>query len=104
MKVILFILLLLVQLLTCFCCAEYIVEDICFRFSRDWKNFYGGDQFSAKIADHELLSIRSVLELEMPGIYTPMMALIDYCGYRITATPLLPINQRPLGKKINKLN
>lgn len=76
----------------------YIVEGIYFKFSRDWKNFYGGDQFSAKIADHELLSIRSVIELEQPGMYAPMMIIIDYCGYRITAIPLLPINKSTLGK------
>lgn len=78
--------------------VEYIVEGIYFKFSRDWKRFYGGDQFSAKIADHELLSIRSVIELEQPGIYALMMVIIDYCGYRMTAMPLLPISQSTLGK------
>ena len=72
--------------------TEFIVDGIYFKFARDWCGIYGDDQVASKAAGHELLSLRSVLRLEVPGLDTPMTTLIDYCGYRVTAMSLLPID------------
>ena len=77
---------------------EFIVNGILFKFARDWKQIYGGDSNAAKAAGHELLCIRSVLQLDVPDIFTPLMTLVDYAGFRITAVSLLPIDSTTLGK------
>lgn len=79
---------------------EFIVNGILFKFARDWKQIYGGDSNAAKAAGHELLCVRSVLQLDVPDIFTPLMTLVDYAGFRITAVSLLPIDSTTLGKAI----
>lgn len=78
------------------------MNGILFKFARDWKQIYGGDSNAAKAAGHELLCIRSVLQLDVPDIFTPLMTLVDYAGFRITAVSLLPIDSTTLGKQFNK--
>ena len=56
------------------------------------------DSNAAKAAGHELLCVRSVLQLDAPDIFMPLMTLVDYAGFRITAVSLLPIDSTTLGK------
>lgn len=79
------------------------MNGILFKFARDWKQIYGGDSNAAKAAGHELLCIRSVLQLDVPDIFTPLTTLVDYAGFRITAVSLLPIDSTTLGKADNHL-
>lgn len=80
------------------------MNGILFKFARDWKQIYGGDSNAAKAAGHELLCIRSVLQLDVPDIFTPLMTLVDYAGFRITAVSLLPIDSTTLGKLLRYLH
>ena len=74
------------------------MNGILFKFARDWKQIYGGDSKAAKAAGHELLCIRSALQLDVPDIFTPLMALVGYAEFIITAVSLLPIDSTTLGK------
>ena len=74
------------------------MNDILFKFARDWKQIYCGDSNAAKAAGHELLCIRSVLQLDAPDIFTPLTTLVDCAGFRVTAVSLLPIDSTTLGK------
>ena len=74
------------------------MNSILFKFACNWKQIYGGDSNAAKAAGHELLCIRSVLQLDAPDIFTPLTTLVDYAGFRITAVSLLPIDSTTLGK------
>ena len=76
------------------------MDGILFKFARDWKHIYGGDSNAAKAAGHELLCVRSVLQLNEPGICTPLMTLVDYAGFRVTAVSLLPIDSTTLGTTV----
>ena len=69
---------------------KFIVNGILFEFARDSN--------AAKAAGHELLCIRSVLQLDAPDVFTPLTTLVDYAGFRITAVSLLPIDSTTLGK------
>lgn len=76
------------------------MNDTLFKFARDWKQIYGGDSNAGKAAGHELLCVKSVLQLEVPDIFTPLITIIDYAGFRITAVSLLPIDSTTLGNII----
>ena len=80
---------------------KYIAQGILFKFPEDkeignnqW--LYGGDTrndfLAAKSAGQELLSANFVGSYS-PLIKVPLMAVIDYWGYRLIATALLPIKE-----------
>jgi len=51
-------------------------------------------QFAAKAADNELRGLAQVLSANVRGLSMPMMALLDYRGYRLVATTILPIGDQ----------
>lgn len=75
---------------------KYIYAGIFFKFAIDGQGIYGGDMFAAKAAGCELKAIRNIMEANIPGLHTPYMALIDYRGFRLMATTLLPISKETL--------
>ena len=64
---------------------------ILFKFAVDWKHFYGSDARAMKSAGHELKSLMRYYQCE--GIRVPLMALVDYRGYRLVAQSILPISR-----------
>jgi hypothetical protein len=58
---------------------------------------YGGRQsndfFAMKAAANELLGLSHMMQYQVPGLSFPLMALIDYCGFRLVAVSTLPINK-----------
>lgn len=76
--------------------GKFIVDGILFKFARDWRHIYGGDSFAAKAAGDELRCLRSVIQLDVPRLSTPLMTLVDYGGFRIIAVSLLPIDSTTL--------
>lgn len=58
---------------------------------------YGGkernDFFAMKAAANELLGVSHMMQYQVPNLSFPLMALIDYCGYRLIAVSTLPINK-----------
>ena len=66
------------------------------RFVADFDNLYGGDEFAQKSAAHELKGLRAYQSCNLPGLRTPMFSLIDYCGFRVIATSVLPLRKGSL--------
>lgn len=46
-----------------------------------------------KVAGHELKGVWSIYNASIPGLYTPLCAIIDYKGFRLVACSLLPISR-----------
>jgi hypothetical protein len=57
---------------------------------------YGDDYAASKVAGHELKSLISYVNCEVKDLHFPLMALVDYRGYRILAMSVLPINKQSI--------
>lgn len=55
---------------------------------------YGNDANAAKAAGHEFKSSAAFFDLDLEDVQIPLMAIIDYRGFRVSATSLLPISGR----------
>jgi len=75
---------------------KFIVQNILFKFTLDWNNLYGGDEFSAKAAAAEHRGVGSIYECSSEIIKIPLTALIDYRGFRLAAFSLLPISRKTI--------
>lgn len=86
--------------------SKFMVQGILFKYALDVriggnkrreKWLYGGkrrdDAAAMKAASNELLGLSSFIKCNSTNtIRFPLMALIDYCGYRLVAVSTLPIN------------
>src|SRR3990167_11307817 len=72
--------------------AKYIVQRILFKFAIDHKELYSGDHIASKVAGHELKSLTQLVNCWEAGLRYPLMALVDYRGFRVIGMSLLPIN------------
>jgi tetratricopeptide (TPR) repeat protein len=54
---------------------------------------YKGDSNAAKAAGHELKGVMSYYNCYLPNFHQPLMAIIDYRGFRLSAISLLPIRE-----------
>jgi len=87
--------------------AKYVVQGIMFKIALDtmisetsglW--MYGGshceDGYAMKAAAKELLGLswcyNAVSDAEIEGLHFPLMAVIDYKGFRVIAVSVLPLN------------
>ncbi|KAH3759143.1 Histidine kinase [Pelomyxa schiedti] len=71
---------------------KFIVNGILFKFARDFNNLYGGDDdITSKVAGHELKSCVRFFDAAKSKIRVPLMATVDYLGFRLTAISLIPI-------------
>lgn len=72
-------------------------SNIFFKFALDWKGLYGDDKASMHVAGLELLSLNYLVEQGIKhGFCMPLVAIIDWRGYRIECTSVLPINESTL--------
>lgn len=51
---------------------------------------------ACKVAGHELRCCAALLQAAAPGIHVPLMCLVDFAGYRLVASSVLPISQHTL--------
>ena len=114
--------------------SKYICSNIFFKFALDTdlteetrkkKNLtkeqlpstwmYGGsqpDDYAAmKASKNDMTGLMSYYNAKIPGLYFPLMALIDYRGFRLIAMSILPISKSTIrygsadaGKTIHKAN
>lgn len=70
------------------------MSGILFKLQTDWKGIYGGDFNAMKTGGLELKGLMRYYGRE--GIHVPMMAVIDYRGFRLVAMSKLPINDTTL--------
>ncbi|MDP2437086.1 MAG: hypothetical protein Q8P67_15165, partial [archaeon] len=75
---------------------KYIVSNILFKFAVDQHRILGSDHAAAKVAGHELVGHTAYFNLCLPGLHLPLMALVDYMGFRLTAMSLLPVTRQTL--------
>ena len=79
---------------------KFIVQGIMFKFATDEKNMFKSlhDPLEAanKIAGLELKGLKCYFSTRTPNLSFPLMALIDYKGYRLVAMSVLPIDKETL--------
>jgi hypothetical protein len=71
---------------------KFVVHNILFKFAVDHKNIYGSDFSAAKAAGNELRGLMCYFNTGILDINVPLMALVDYRGFRLTAMSLLPVD------------
>jgi Clustered mitochondria len=62
----------------------------------DASGLYGNDEAASKVAGHDLKGLISYFNLGIPDLHFPLMALVDYLGFRLIAMSLLPIDKSTL--------
>ena len=76
---------------------KYVRANILFKFAVDEEGLFGGDhEPAAKVAGHELKGLKALFSTNTPGLCFPLMALIDYKGFRLVASSLLPLSKGSL--------
>ena len=69
-----------------------IVNNVLFKFAVDSEGMYANDDTSAaKVASQELKGLMAYTSLGIRELYVPLMAIVDFMGFRVTAMSLLPI-------------
>lgn len=90
--------------------AKYLCQGILFKFCRDtiitppgarpvvW--MYGGSKpdthAAMKAAAHDLKGLVTCYSTKINQLHFPLMAIIDYRGYRLVAVSILPISKKTL--------
>ena len=85
--------------------TKYLVQGILFKVAMDvqvakgvW--MYGGDtprdDFAMKAANKEMTGLSACWQQHIPGLHFPLMAVIDYKGFRVVAVSLLPVGKGSL--------
>jgi tetratricopeptide (TPR) repeat protein len=72
---------------------KYIVHNIIFKFAVDHLHLYQSDEAAAKVAGHELKGLLSYFNTNVK-VCLPLMALVDYRGFRLSAISMLPISPK----------
>ena len=76
---------------------KYIANNILFKFALDSHGLFNGNDYAAaKVAGHELKGLMAYFSLHMKGIRVPIMALVDYRGFRLIAMSVLPVSGESL--------
>jgi tetratricopeptide (TPR) repeat protein len=76
---------------------KFIVHNIMFKFALDSHNVFGGnDESAAKVAGLELKGLQAYMSSNTPDLCYPLMALVDYKGFRLVASSLLPLSSHSL--------
>ena len=71
---------------------KFIVHNIIFKFCTDTHNLFENDTHCQKLASHELKGLIHVFNYATKlGLHVPMMTVLDYKGFRLTAMSRLPI-------------
>jgi len=74
---------------------KYVVNNILFKFAVD-RGLFGSDSAAAKAAGNELRGLTNYFNLGEGSLHVPLMALVDYMGFRLIALSLLPIDENTL--------
>lgn len=76
---------------------KFVVHNILFKFALDSSGVFGGnDESAAKVAGLELKGLQAYMSSNTPDLCYPLMALIDYKGFRLVASSLLPLTRDSL--------
>ena len=75
---------------------KYKVNNIIFKFAVDSHGLFDCEEAAMKVAGHDLKGLISYYNLEMGNMHFPLMALVDYLGYRLIALSVLPISNETI--------
>lgn len=80
---------------------KYISHGILFKFARDFQGLYGGDEYAMKATQHEIKGLSAYIKYSLNSrfpntLHFPIMTVIDYKGYRLSATSILPVGSDTL--------
>jgi hypothetical protein len=76
---------------------KYIYNGILFKFAVDWKGIYSGDEYAMKAAGHEMRSLIAFYNYGQPiGLRVPLIALVNYLGFRLVALSILPVSRHTI--------
>jgi tetratricopeptide (TPR) repeat protein len=67
-----------------------------FKFAVDSHGLFGSNLLAAKVAGHELKGMAAYFSLGTPDVYMPLMALVDYRGFRLICMCVLPLGRSSL--------
>lgn len=68
-----------------------MVHNILFKFAVDYNELFGNDYSAAKAAGNELRGLISYFNCAIKNLNLPLMALVDYRGFRLIALSILPV-------------
>jgi len=83
---------------------KYIVHNILFKFAVDNRGLFGSDYAAAKVAGNELRGLISYFKCHIDDLNVPLMALVDYRGFRLIAMSILPVGEDTIHKVIFEHN
>jgi hypothetical protein len=75
---------------------KYVVHNILFKFAVDNRGLFGSDYAAAKVAGNELRGLISYFNCRIEDLNVPLMALVDYRGFRLIAMSILPIGDETI--------
>ena len=75
---------------------RYVVRGIFFKLATNKYGIYSSDEGASKVAGHLLKSIEALSSCKVKGLHFPLIALVDYRGYRLVAMSVLPISKETL--------
>jgi len=76
---------------------KYIVHNILFKFAVDFHGLYNGDFGASKVAGHELKGAMAYFSAFYDqNVCLPMIALVDYLGFRLIVMSLLPVDKETI--------
>lgn len=75
---------------------KYIEQGMFFKYALDKYRLYGSDEYAQKSARHELKSLLVIISTRIDNLHTPLVALIDYKGFSMLVSSILPINNDSL--------
>ena len=76
---------------------KYIVNEVLFKFATDTQGIFDNDDYAAsKVAGHDLKGLMAYLSCGIPELRVPLMAVVDFLGFRLTAMSMLPIDPQTL--------
>lgn len=71
--------------------TKYILAGCFFKLQKDVHGLYGGEKYAMKATSAELRNMKAIYESGMEGLCMPLVAMIDYRGYRLLVTSVLPL-------------
>ena len=75
---------------------KYRFENVFLKFVKDRKGIYGDDSFAGKAAENERKGLRAYYDIGTTDLAVPMFGIVNYLGWNIVATPVLPLSAKSL--------
>ena len=75
---------------------KFIVHNILFKLAVDYNGLFGNDYAAAKAAGNELRGLISYFNTGISDLNVPLMALVDYRGFRLIAMSILPVGEETI--------